>query len=554
MKGERTNVPAFLGVTLIGLGMAMASFWLVILRTGIAGDYFHIMAFSCILLGFLTVAVTAFLVYVKRISFVRLYPLIAVCLGVLTYFVLPVYTKPDDTHHLAAAYVLSNRMLQTVSDEGNIITTRRSCDDLLEQFVEGDIGDRQMLFLSEDTYNTIGSWFAPTESTELVAAKLTKYKGGSVFPYLMGAFGITAARLLRLNFGWAALFGSLFQMFFFVGSMTYAIRRTPIGKQMFFVFGLLPIVLQQTASFSYDCAVLSGCVLVTAISLRWACDREGHSAALRKKTVDVLMFLLAALLLLTAKGGIYGPLIFLPLLLLFKRSWLKSARNRWILVGGILLILLGIFYYLFGMGGWNNIVYQLNYEYYNVFAGESGFSILYYLRHPGRFLWLFFHTLHVRGIIYLKELVGGFLGWYRDIVISWKVLICFYVLLFLALFRQKEDRAEFPFRFRALFLFLAAAYDGLMMAIMAVRWSVDAWNEIDGVQGRYFLPTLPLALLAIGFWKKREGEKKGIFSKMVPLKQHVEEALPVPESIFPAGMVLLDVLVFCVCVWMTTLG
>ena len=238
------------------------------------------------------------------------------------------------------------------------------------------------------------------------------------------------------------------------------------------------------------------------------------------------------------------------------------ARNRWILAGGILLIILGVLYYLFGMGGWSNIEYQLNYEYYNVFTGESGFSILYYLQHPGRFLWLFFHTLHVRGIIYLNELVGGFLGWYRNIVISWKVLICFYVLLFLALFRQKEDRAELPLRFRALFLFIAAAYDGLMMAIMEVRWSVDAWNEIDGVQGRYFLPTLPLALLAIGFWQRRERGRKGVlsekiagcFSRIVPLKQQVGELPPVPESIFPAGMVLLDVLVLCVCVWMTTLG
>lgn len=569
MRRPKKNLTAFAGMTLIGLLIAFAAFWLVILRTGIAADYFHIMAFCCILLGFLTVVLTAFLVFVRRCSIARIYPVLAICLGVLTYFVLSVYTKPDDTHHLASAYVLSNRMLQTVSDEGNIITTRRACDDLLEQFVDGDIGDRQMLFLSEDTYNMIGSWFAPTEDTELVAAKLTKYKGGSAFPYLMGAFGITAARLLGLNFGWAALFGSLLQMFFFVGTMTYAIRRTPIGKQMFFVFGLLPIVLQQTASFSYDCAVLSGCVLVTALSLRWACDREerekraeGHPAALRVKAVDALMFLLAALLLFTAKGGIYGPLIFLPLLLLFKRSWLKSARNRWILAGGILLIILGVLYYLFGMGGWSNIEYQLNYEYYNVFTGESGFSILYYLQHPGRFLWLFFHTLHVRGIIYLKELVGGFLGWYRNIVISWKVLICFYVLLFLALFRQKEDRAELPLRFRALFLFIAAAYDGLMMAIMEVRWSVDAWNEIDGVQGRYFLPTLPLALLAIGFWQRRERGRKevlsekiaGCFSRIVPLKQQVGELPPVPESIFPAGMVLLDVLVLCICVWMTTLG
>lgn len=517
------------------VGVLIAAFCLYIIysRSGMRLDYFHGMALGCILGGCVLVAVTGYLVLIRKTPLRVLYPLLGITLGIITYFVLPVYTKPDDTHHGAAAYALSNQLLGTTMEGAPQERLRRSCDNLLDSIVDGDAGERQMLYLSQDTYNMIGSWFAPTDETDIVKAEITKYKGGNPVPYLPGALGITLARLMGLNFGWAALFAALLQILFFTAVMTWAIHKTPIGKNLFLVFGLLPIVLQQVASFSYDCALLAGCVIVTALCFYWAYDPG------RKWLVsDFLMYALAALLLAFTKGGVYAPLLILPLLLLVRKDMLKKPGTWLILLGVLLVIGIGLTYWLFRMGGLETIKYQMDYEYYNIFVYESGHSITYYLQHPQVFLTRFFHTLRTQTVIYLKELVGGFLGWRRTIVISWKLLLVFYGLLLLAMMEVREHQKRIPLLHRILFLVIFGGYAVFMLLLMAVRWSAASWDWIDGVQGRYFLPTFLLALAGLGFWSGERAKKIGG---------------KIPGEIFPIAMAALDYLVLCGCVWMSTI-
>lgn len=490
------------------------------------------MAFFAMGLGLFTVVLTGYQTILKKWSLKKIYPLLAICLGILTYVILPVYTKPDDSHHGASAYMVSNLILGTTAEDGMTYAVRRECDDLMKQVVTGEEydGAKQMLYPNEADYNKIGSWLAKTDKTDLVIATMTKYKGGKLLPYALSGLGISIARVLGLNFGWGALFAALLQMLLFVGCNTYAMRRTPIGDKIFFLFGLLPIVLQQTTSFSYEGALFSGLVIVMALTLTQAGQEKEKWS---KK--DWIMFILASILLLISKNGLYVPMLLLPLL--FHVMDRQDGKEKKRLAVGLLLCLLVIGAGLawIWLGGGKSVIEDfMEREYYNVYFDAKGHSIAYYLTHPIVMLGRFKNTFIVWGFTYVKGVVGGYVGWLQDIVISPKIVFLYYVLLIAAVFEETASGRSLQRKYRLILWVLAILYAVIPMFVMMVRWTPADILTIEGVQGRYFLPAfLIFFLLLAGIKKKKK--------------------LSLPSYVYAVGMALCDVLAFTVCVWLSVL-
>ena len=115
---------------------------------------------------------------------------------------------------------------------------------------------------------------------------------------------------------------------------------------------------------------------------------------------------------------------------------------------------------------------------------------------------MFFRTLYINGDFYLQSFIGGSLGWFQpELAAPWYVLFCFAGLLVLSIIRfpQKED-VEIPGKHKFVYSLIAGFGFLGIMASMLVGWTFTNEEIIQGVQGRYLIPLLPL--LAVAFQNK----------------------------------------------------
>jgi len=102
---------------------------------------------------------------------------------------------------------------------------------------------------------------------------------------------------------------------------------------------------------------------------------------------------------------------------------------------------------------------------------------------------------------YLNSMVGAELGWV-EISINKIAIGAFLALSVVGAFKMYDTEKSLILRDRILFpvVFLISALG--MAIVMFLSWTpVGSWN-IQGIQGRYFLPAWPLFLFFAARWKK----------------------------------------------------
>lgn len=476
------------------------------------GDYFHGIVLATLALGILMTMVLGWLCFFRRVKIEKAYPVAALFLAVMTFLALPTYSKPDEQLHFETAYELSNRMVgeEVYTDEWRFLLSMRACDN--EYTGTG---------LSVEQYNWFGSLYTTNEQGEQTDDYIRNHSSGDILAYLIPAAGITVGRWFHLGFSGVAAMGTLFQTVFFILMITYAMHKLPFGKRTLFVIALLPMTLQQACSFSYDSVLISAGSVATSLAVCWAEkiraaeQREKEELSVKTgilaRTVfgvvavpEAALFALSTILLLSVKAGIYVLLVLLPIFSCFSwqkfKTWMK-ARNHRLIFAGILALLAAAVVFLLIFGGVGQRLTTLNVRPYVAWADAYGFSVAEYITHPFYTLKVLAHTCVEKGPYYVQTLLGGLLGW-LDITISSKVLLLVLLFLLLSLVRSPEEKQVLKRSGRIGFLLTAMAIVLLSVLGMLFYWTPMFSPVVEGVQGRYFLPPLLAALLAVGFWKR----------------------------------------------------
>jgi len=104
----------------------------------------------------------------------------------------------------------------------------------------------------------------------------------------------------------------------------------------------------------------------------------------------------------------------------------------------------------------------------------------------------------VQGSFYLETLVGGSLAWFQiELKAPLYVTVVLLIIVMISFQRCEDDNALVPVAHRILFGGLALVGGLGVILSMLVGWTFTYENVIQGVQGRYFLPLLPMAALAM---------------------------------------------------------
>lgn len=452
----------------------------------------------------------------KGIQLWQVYIPVVLSLGLCYSFVLPPLSAPDEVVHYIGAYELSSRILGRPSplynSEGQLLI--RAEDTFIDDWQgDGDPDNATVVgrHLTRELYEELhrrgfgageesGYHFTlqlPVETTRLA--------------YLFPALGFSAARLLGLGGFGLLYFGRWMNLLFFTMLGGMAVRRTPVGREFFFGVSLLPMLLELASSLSYDCFLLGLSFYLTAVMLDLALSKPCVTGQ------DVLTLSLLAVLLSPCKM-VYS-LLFLGCFLIPPRKF-RSKRHYFgcILLIGTLMLgailwsnLPALLRYVFPAAGTTHSV-----DWVENAASAETYDLQELLKTPIILLKILRNTVQIQGGYYLYTMAGGALGHLEEgLGLGLPGLWFFYGLLLLLNLFGSAAEPRIPL-FRRLLCFLSVlSVSVLLLVSMLTAYTPLRTDYALGVQGRYFLPLLPL--FAMSFHGRGEAlllQRGGSFGRM----------------------------------------
>ena len=196
-----------------------------------------------------------------------LFVLIGGIVGLAFAFTTPSVGGTDEAQHLTRVALIDQGWLVPPT-HGSVADAPH--DYVLDGCFDAELADRVLTSLGDDIHHWSAQFHnAPCGPTGAGRVDLaTPANVYSLVPYLPALVGFRAGRAVDGAVG--SIYGArIAQLAAFLALMWFAIRSTPWGKPLFFTLGLLPVVLQGAAAVSADPITngLAFCVVALVLSL-----------------------------------------------------------------------------------------------------------------------------------------------------------------------------------------------------------------------------------------------------------------------------------------------
>lgn len=436
------------------------------------------------------------LVYFKKNPQWQLSKLYLPCVlfwGLVYTLVFVPFTAPDEYAHYASAYRLSNQIMfrevaGTAYDENGRVMMRE--EDTWELGTE----------LSGEGYAEIyGKLWSMDHSTRDIGYG-HHYMEVAFHAYTPQAVGITVARLLGLGQVLTVYLGRLCNLLFFALCGWLAVRLAPFGKMAFFGTSLLPMTLELVGSLSYDGFAIGMGMLFTAYVLHLIYEKE----KIGPKEWAILGVLLA---LLAPCKMVYIPLAAMCFLIPQEKF---GSKKKFLTAAAIVAVCMVVGVLIVNLNKMASYLGETE-DVIEWAGGVAGYSFSALLQSPLTAVKIIVYTLVTRMAGYVYGMIGGNLGWLEYEVDAVLVLFLLAWTALTALAVRDEHRAVntswkngmdvdgavMPVLHRIVSLILCGGTVVATLLIMLLSWTPLGSPVVEGVQGRYFLPILPLVLVAL---------------------------------------------------------
>lgn len=449
------------------------------INKGVSNWYFMI-----IIGMFITVLGIGILVRIfdTRVEYVFL--ISALCMGLLYSLIVPPYCVPDERTHVDTIYRLSNQFLGISDIPGPNRVYKRACD------VDATINNTMSLapyMYCEMSENLFGS---AEENTDLIPAYTRNaVENVTVINYLPAAFGFTIGRLLGRNLVTMIMMARWFNIAVVSWIMFLAIRKAPFGKGIFALIGLLPKMLNQNASCSYDGMIIAAVYLFLAYTMHLLFEEDDSKISV----TDLLAVLFSAWFLSSNKGGVYLPLMGMLLLIPLLR---KKKKKRWTsIVGGIIVSIVMVFSFKF-IVRITGILFRSSGSAVKAEGKSTLYTLSDFVTDPGNLFRVFEDTLVVKGQNLFGDLFGINIA-QQSVNAPWIIIILFIILLLLASLLREGEKVRFSTPYRVWISFITIAGIGMISLSMLLAWTEKGTEYIEGLQARYFLPYMILPFFCV---------------------------------------------------------
>lgn len=387
-------------------------------------------------------------------------------------FMLPTYA-PDESAHIWRAYEISEGNILTKQDEnGNSLGV--DIPKVLEE------ARHENLFKYSKLNELLGREVNYEDTSHYISAA----QNYPFILYVPEAIIFFIARMCNISILLAIYVAKISNFIIFLLGGYYAIKKVPFGKYIIFTCLFLPMVLQQAVSLSADSIINTGLLVYIVYTMSLIFQKEKINR--KQKIIYSLLIIFVAL----AKMA-YIPLIGLGFLLIFSKNMTKKEKITIFGVGTLICFIIVIVNYMYSAQLSNPPMDQYLEE-SNVNGGEQIKSML---QNPMSLVKALTNTFGNLGQYYIYTMIGSPLG-FLNIQVNPLIIMSFILLLLLSTIIEKN---EITFsKWQKIWNLLIVIGTILIIVVgFYVSWTSVGGTQIEGVQGRYFIPVLPLLLLCI---------------------------------------------------------
>jgi len=411
--------------------------------------------------------------WISHLRVDSVYLALALFFGVLSVFLVPPFQTPDENSHFYRMWSFAKGQI-VVADDSTVVLPQ-SIVELPKALGSGMIDWTQSWYSVRNTAQYL------TRPIDGPPTRVFNSAGGyGPIGYLPGIAAAQATRVAGRSPLASLYLGRILNLLTAVLMTYFAIRVAPFGKGLFALVGLFPMTLSQYASLGPDALAISGALLFVALTLRYAQRR-----AIGRW--DVVLLAVSAALLLNAKPGyqLLALLVFLVPLAAF------GGRRRYALstlaVLGAVAVLALIPMLLAPSD--NEAIAEL---WGPGYQGHPGQQIAFVLQHPWAFVRVLAATFDTYTMVLLQQSVGV-LGWLTIFLPQTVMALCFIGAGIVLSYREPMPLLGWQ---RGVLLGVALLSILTVTAALYIGSTATAAPLVSGLQGRYYLPFLPLLFLS----------------------------------------------------------
>lgn len=424
---------------------------------------------------------TAIYLFKDSIKQHQMFAILYLSIGLLFLVLVPVPGVPDEPHHFLRAFEISRGGLISDMDEFGEV------GGFLPENLDENMPD------SSITYRDIREHFSDKISDNEIHLEYENTALYSPLSYLPQAVGVFFGRLLTKNVLLSAYFGRFFA-FLFIGFTLYlSIKNIPVGKNILMAVSLLPLTLQECMSLAADGMAFAMSVALFSYVMYL---RYGEIKKLEKKQ----FILLAILCIMVASCKIvYLPVCLCVFLLPIEK--IGSGKIKDYLIGAFALCALAGIFSL----GWLIICHSFLPFGESVNSGEQLAGML---KHPINYLLILYRTFGKYFVIQMILLFGGSMGM-MDVACDYVIVTaCFGIFLYIAKNEKVTLEDKNWKKVKNAILAVVIIVILLTLTSLYLQYTPVGLGYVTGMQGRYYIPMIPLFILAL----KKDGQEEFKFS------------------------------------------
>lgn len=384
-------------------------------------------------------------------------------------------TTPDERAHEATAYAKANSILgkEVLDSDGNVIVR------------ESDAAIIDMNQVSYDTIEYIYNALRQKTNEERTSFVRGPLSGAPITAHFPQTLGIVVGWLLHAN-GMVTLYiGKIMALIFYLVCCYYSIKWIPWGKMVLMVVALFPMSLELAGSFSYDCTVNAVCFLFLAYVMKLIYEKK------KAEWKDYIFLAILAVWMAPCKVVyvlVCGLVFAVPRV--EKKILNKDSLGKILVFGaGIVAVFIQRISSICS-------VITVEQSTTNAKQGIEGYTLNYILSNPKQSIGVVFNTLFAQDEFLFGTTIGGYLGWLQ-VHVSWAIVSGFALILCVAVISDYNNRQCMSRGMRCLVIGLSF----IIISAIAMSMWLDATpinlTYVEGIQGRYFLPILPMLMLTL---------------------------------------------------------
>lgn len=435
-------------------------------------------AFSAGLLAAFTVIY--FCAYVFRVKKHILFLVTVLIMGIGYTALMTPFTVPDETVHYYTAYRVSNALTFTKekADSPDTELYVRACDTDYQGIFSNFNGKHYMP--STSSYATAINNVLGAEESEEMVLKTSEQISGNYVCYTPAGIGIAIGRILHLNSVPTFYLGRMMNLLLFAILGMLAVRKMPFGKNILFATALLPLTLQQVASYSYDSVIIAFAFYYVA-----TCFDLAYRAK-RIRITDIAALLVCLMVFCAPKAGVYVLLAGLLPIVFWNKQLPKN--KKWLTVGaaavGAVAFMLIFNLSRIGGSGYTDDTTQY-FTLGDIFENTKGFIALWVNAYfESKETWFY-------------SLFGSYMAWV-NLEVEKTFALFFGSLLMLSSVREDDSISPLQMRNTDRYFMIPV----VLLTVAGFCAASYLWTPIDataiqGLQTRYIIPILPLILLSL---------------------------------------------------------